>query len=351
MPYGRTTSGPHAATELVALYARQLRGCALHADETCLIVTDTAYDPVASAACLGAALQVGARAFVLTLPYDRPLPGASLAAAMADADLIVGITTHLLHYDPHVRAALDGGARALLAVQPTHVLRRLPFDPAVMARTKLGAERLAQARSVRITSPAGTDLVMDVAERPALAHYGVADVPGHFDFWGGAMVEIAQHEGTLEGTLVLTRGDQVFHLGRYVDDDVRITFERGRAVAIEGGLDALLLRRHLASYGDPNAFLGGHIAWGTDHRALWTAPLVQFPEAGAGNADSEGVLGSVQVQLGSNDDQYFRGRISSRAHIGLCTLGSSLALDGEVVIDAGTFVSSLAACQPDDAPA
>jgi hypothetical protein len=30
------------------------------------------------------------------------------------------------------------------------------------------------------------------------------------------------------------------------------------------------------------------------------------------------------------------------------TLGSSVALDGEVVIEGGRFVGSLAACQPDE---
>jgi 2,5-dihydroxypyridine 5,6-dioxygenase len=234
-----------------------------------------------------------------------------------------------------------------LAVQPIHVQRRLVADPEVVARTRLGAERLAQATAVHITSERGSDLRMTVAGRPALAHCGVADTPGLFDFWGGAMVEIAPLEGTVEGTLVLGRGDQIFHLGRYVDDEVRLTFEGGRAVAIEGGLDAVLLETHLSGYRDPSAFLAGHIAWGTDHRASWTAPLEQFPEIGAGNADSEGYLGAVQVELGSNDDQFFRGAIRSPAHLGLVTLGSSVALDGEVVIEGGRFVGSLAACQPD----
>lgn len=90
----------------------------------------------------------------------------------------------------------------------------------------------------------------------------------------------------------------------------------------------------------------GHVAWGTDPRALWTAGLAQFPEAGAGNADAEAYLGAVQVELGSNDDQFFRGRIRSRAHVGLVTLGSSVDLDGERVIDAGRFVGSLAEPPP-----
>jgi len=348
MPYARRTTGAHVATELVDLYRHQLEACRLAPGETCLIVTDTAYDPTPSAACLGAALQLGAQPVVLTLPYSRQFPGGALAATLAEADLILGFTTHRLHYDPHLRAALDGGTRALLAVQPEHVLRRLTADPVVVERTRFGARRLAEATTLSITSERGTDLTMTVAGRPALAHCGVADEPGLFDFWGAGMVEIAPQEGTVEGTLVQGRGDQIFHLGRYVDDEVRIDFERGRATLIEGGLDAFLLRSHLEAYRDPNAFAAGHVAWGTDHRASWTAPLVQFPEAGAGNADTEGFLGSVQVELGSNDDQFFRGTIRSNAHIGLCLLEASVALDGECVIDRGRFTGALERCQPEE---
>ena len=346
MPYARTTTGAHVAAELIGLYRHQLEACRLRPGESCLIITDTAYDPTPSATCLGAALALDANPAVLTLPFSRPFPGAALAATLAEADLIVGFTTHRMHYDPHVRAALDGGARALLAVQPQHVLQRLSADPDVVARTRLGAERLAAATTLSITSTRGTDLTMTVSGRPALAHCGVADEPGHFDFWGAAMVEIAPLERTVEGTLVLGTGDQIFHLGRYIDDEVWIRFEQGRAVSIEGGLDAVLLETHLKNYRDPNAFLAGHVAWGTDHRASWTAPLVQFPEAGAGNADTEGFLGSVQVELGSNDDQFFRGTIRSDAHVGLCLLEASVALDGERVIEAGSFTGSLERCQP-----
>ena len=145
MPYARTTSGSHVAAELVGLYRHQLEACRVQAGESCLIITDTAYDPTPSAACLGAALSLDALPAMLTLPYAGPFPGAGLRATLAEADLIVGFTTHRIHYDPHLRAALDGGSRALLAVQPQHVLRRLTADPAVVARTRLGARRLAEA--------------------------------------------------------------------------------------------------------------------------------------------------------------------------------------------------------------
>jgi len=341
MPYARPNSGANVAIEFVRVCRHQLEACALQRGETCLIITDTAYDPTPTAACLGAALDLEATPLVLTLPAASPFPGAALEATLREADLIMGFTTHRLHYDPHLRAALDGGTRALLAVQPLHVLRRLMADPAVVARTRLGAECLARATTLSITSGLGTDLNMTVSGRPALAHCGIAEEPGLFDFWGAAMVEIAPWEGTVEGSLVLGRGDQIFHLGRYVDDEVHIKFERGHVVAIEGGLDAVLLESHLASYQDPNAFRAGHVAWGTDHRASWTAPLVQFPQAGAGNADTEGFLGSVQVELGSNDDQFFCGTIRSDAHIGLCLRDATVALDGQSVIEEGRFTGPL----------
>lgn len=339
MPYARTRTGPYATLDLVASYRHQLEACRLREGERCLVLTDTAYDPAASAACLRAALDLGAQALVVTLPTELGDQGEYLAGLYRASDLVVAITPTLVHYDPHLRAALDAGARALMAVQPSHALHRLRADPDVVERTRAGAARLAQADTVRITSPHGTDLSMRVAGRPALAHCGVADGPGQFDFWGGAMVEIAPHEGTVHGTLVLATGDQLFHLGRFVEHPVRLSIEQGRVVAIEGGLDAALLTRYLDDLHDDAARLVGHIAWGTDHRARWTAQLVQFPEAGSGNADAEGYLGSVQVELGSNDDQYFRGTIRSAAHLGLSLLGASLALDGEVVIDRGRVVA------------
>jgi 2,5-dihydroxypyridine 5,6-dioxygenase len=346
MPYARTRTSPYAATSLVPLYRLGLQASRLAAGEACCILTDTAHDPSAAAACLAAALDLGSTAAVVTVPAERPLPGAYLSPLFAASDLVMALTPLRAHYDPHLRAALDAGGRALMAVQPTHVLERLPPDADVIARTKAGAARLARAEWLRITSPHGSDLCMRVSGRPVLAHYGAADEPARFDFWGGGMVEIAPWEGSAEGTLVLGPGDQVFHLGRFAEAPVRLVLEAGEVRAIEGGLDARLLERYLRDERDPNAFQLGHVAWGTDHRARWTAQLVQFPEAGAGNADAEAYLGCVQVELGSNDDQYFRGRIASRVHLGLCLLEACVALDDELVIDRGRFVGSLADCQP-----
>lgn len=338
MAYGRTFTSHAMAVELVDLFRRQLGMCRLKPGELCLCVTDTAWNPAYAAACMGAAHALGADAYEIVLPAGRPLPTRSLGPAWREADLIVYMTSHKLHYRPEIRAALDAGTRVLCAMQPLHVMERLTADPEVRRRTIAGAALLDAARVIRITSLAGTDLTMDKTGRPGLAHYGAADEPGHLDFWGGAMAQAAQLEGTTEGTLVLAPGDCCFHLGRMVEQRTVIRFEGGRAVSFEGGLDAILIREELEAGGTQASFMAGHMAWGTDHRARWLQPLVQTPDAGGGGADTEGFLGNIQVEIGSNDDVVFGGKNSTPTHLGLCLRNASLSLDGRPIIADGRFV-------------
>ena len=338
MAYGLSYSTPAAAADLVELFRHQLAASRLGPGQLCLCITDTAWNPVYAAACLGAAHALGADAYQVVLPWQRPLPPRTLGPAWREADLIVYMTTHRLHYRPEMREALDAGARVLCAMQPLHVMARLTADADVRRRTRAGAARLDAAREVRIRSDAGTDLWMDKTGRRGLAHYGAADEPGHLDFWGAGMAEAAQLEGTLEGRLVLSPGDCCFHLGRLVEQAATIVFERGRAVAFEGGLDARLVREALEAGGSDCCFVAGHIAWGTDRRAQWLQPLVLGGDAGGGGADTEALYGAVQVQIGSNDDVAFGGRNHAPVHLGLCLRGASLWLDEAPIIAGGEFV-------------
>jgi len=327
-----------AVPELIGLYKRQLSMSKLKPGELCLVITDAAYNPVYSEACFGAALELGADVMKITLPFLNHLPMKGLGSAMLDADLIVYSTTHLLHYSEEMRCALNNGSRSLMVVQPLQTMARLYGDPDVIRRTKAGAALLRKAEKIRIVSDAGTDLVLERGDRPALAHYGIADEPGHLDFWGVGIVETAPIEETVEGTMVLDVGDLMFYMARYVENPVKIIFKHGRVVDIQGGLDALLIRKQLESYSDENAWLAGHLSWGTDKRALWAAQVLQFPEPGSSGADAESYYGNVQIEIGSNNDVNFCGKNNTKAHLGHCMLNSSLYLDETQIIDHGKFI-------------
>ena len=324
--------------ELIGLFKHQLRLSKVKAGELILVVTDTAFNPVYADACVGAATDLGAETYKITLPHSGSLPKKSWGSAFREADLIVYSSTHTLHYSEEMRTALDSGARALMVVSPLQAMERLKGDLEVARRTKAGAALMHKANKIHITSDAGTDLTMERGERPVLAHYGLADEPGHLDFWGAGMVETAELEGSLEGTMVLDLGDQMFYLARYVESPVKVTFRNGCVSNIQGGVDAFLLRKHLESFHEDSALMAGHMGWGTDRRALWAAQALQFPEPGSSSADAEAYYGNVQIEIGSNNDVNFRGRNMSRAHLGHCMLNCCLYLDERLIINHGEFV-------------
>ena len=338
MAYGRLEVSSSAATELIRVFKYQLGMCKLEPNETFHVVTDTGFNPVCAAACMGAGLDMGADTYQLVLPYLRPWSEKALRGSFKGADLIMYLTTHPLHYSEAMREVLAEGKRALCAMAPIHVLTRRTADVDVIRRTKAAAALLEKTRSIRITSSAGTDLVMDKTGRPAVATYGVADEPGHLDFWGGGFFQTAELEGSLEGKLVMDTGDHIFHLGRYVDRPATITFEKGRAVKFEGGVDAFLIQNFLHSYNDKNALMAGHIACGTDPKAIWAAETIQFPVVGGGGGDAESYYGNVQIEIGSNNDILFKGSNSSSAHLGLCMLNCDMYFDGEPILKQGEFV-------------
>jgi 2,5-dihydroxypyridine 5,6-dioxygenase len=318
-----------AIPELMGLYKHQLKMSNLEPGEICIVVTDMAYSPVYADACIGAASELGAEVLKITLPFRGSLSGKSWGAALCQADLIVTNTTHRLHYSEEIRNALDRGARVLMAGRELQVMERLKGDLEVVRRSKAGASLMRKYDYIRISSDEGTDLVMERGDRPVLANYGLADEPGHLDFWGAGMVQTAQLEGTLNGTMVLDTGDHMFYMGRYVNSPVKVKFRKGRVVDIQGGLDAFLLRKHLESYDEESAWMAGHTSWGTDRRALWAARSPM---------DAESYYGNVQIEIGSNNDVVFQGKNQSRAHLGHCMLNCSLYLDDLMVIDHGKFV-------------
>lgn len=338
MAYGVNYVNPAMVGEWMGVFKHQLSHCQLRGDETVLAVTDTAFHPFYAAACMAAAAQMGAEVAQVVLPQHPAPPEALLDSLFASADLIVYSTTHTLHYSPAMRRALDRGARALMAVVPYHILQRRCADPELIERTKAGAQLLDRTDRIRIVTEAGTDLTMSKGSRPGFGSYGVADEPGHLDFWGAGFFQTSLMEGTIEGRLVLDVGDLVFHLGQYVDRPVILEFREGRIVSIEGGVVGRMIDHLLSSLNEDNAWLAGHLAFGTDPKAQWTAEAYQFPVVGGGGADAESLYGNVQVEIGSNNDVMFRGENVSKAHLGLCSLRCSVWLDDEPLLMNGMYV-------------
>ena len=230
-------------------------------------------------AFLWAAQQLGAATYHMRLPSPASASGAwavgesglgtnPLAVeALKAADMVVDLT--FLLFSKEQFAIQDAGTRILTAVEPAPLLARLMPTVELRERVEVGAELLAKAQTMRITSPHGTDVTYQLGLYPTLSEYGYTDTPGRWDHWPAAFVFTGGTDEGVDGTIVLSPGDVLLPFNTYVQTPVTLTIEAGFIRDIRGGLDAELLKSYIQSFDDPRGYGMSHVGWGLDERAHW----------------------------------------------------------------------------------
>jgi 2,5-dihydroxypyridine 5,6-dioxygenase len=340
----RLPVSPNVAADLVPLFRGGLESSNLKQGETAIIYADTFTSPVYPAAFLAAARDLCGDAFQIIQPIvpqdlaqgvGRAKPSPLMIETMKRADLVVDVTTGGMLYSNEQTAILAQGTRILRVREPEDFLLRLRPDPEVRDRAKRGVLRLDRAREIRVASEEGTDLVMRKGERRASNQYGMADEPGRWDHWATGLVTTTVIEDSVEGTLVLSPASILFPFERYVTEPVRIRFEGGSAVAVEGGCEAVMLGDFLERQGDAGARRLSHVGWGVEHRARWDMLSARAWDNGGG-VESRSIYAGVLLALGENRD--LAGQNASRLHIDIALRRARLELDGEPAVDSGRFL-------------
>lgn len=327
--------------ELVPMFKRHLELCRVTPGETVVAFTNTMTNPSYPAALFGAAGLLDVDVFQIVVPTgNRWMESQTIIDAWKSADLVIGMLqstdTHWIYSDAH-NEALDAGTRTLMIEEPEDILRRLFPDEQVRARGEAGAKILDAGSRLRITSDAGTDLSLSNAGRKGAYQYGVAAEPGRWDHWPSGMVSTAPLEESAEGVLVIDDGDILLPLGRYVQSPVRITFRGGKAISMEGGADAWLLRDFFEAAGDERAYQLSHIGWGTEHRAQWITLALRHWEGG-GIMDTESYYGNMLIAFGSNFFRNLGGENRVPFHFDIPTRNHSFWVDDVQVVERGTFL-------------
>jgi 2,5-dihydroxypyridine 5,6-dioxygenase len=339
-----------AAIDLIDLFAEELKLCNVREGETVLVYGDVLTPPHRMAVCVAAAQSLGAQPVQMVvsttapevMPFgprsDKIKEGLVLNSWVA-ADIVIDmVTASGQGFSQVMEEATKAGTRVLRVMEPDDCLKRLMPTPELRARSLAGGKVMEAGHTLRVTSEAGTDLILDKAGRPAMVQYGMADVAGRWDHWPSGTVSCAPLEDKVEGVLRVNVGDILLPLGRYASEPITIEVRDGRIVDIRGdSLDVFLLRDWFASWKDPNAYVISHAGWGTLKNTLWHRMDLKWAELG-GLADAEFRWGKVTIAFGSNMGHGFQGRNDSRAHIDICCLNCNLYVDDQLIVEKGEII-------------
>jgi 2,5-dihydroxypyridine 5,6-dioxygenase len=335
-------------------FARVFARCKVGPGDCAAILTDAEARAQNADIAELALLRLGCLAFRIALPpralaTDIPIrsSGASHAlegyapviAALRSATLVVDLTSYTLVHDQSLKAILDGGARILmLSYEHPELLERTEPDEELERRTRLGIERMKAARVMRVTSPAGTDLAVDVSGGKVGGGWGYCTDPGTISYWPGGFVAVYPRAGTVAGRVVLARGDINITFKRFVESPVALILQDDRVVAIEGdGVDAALMREYYAVWNDSNAYAVAHVGWGMSHRARWHA-LTMYDKSELNATEARAFAGNFLFSTGAST---FAGR-HTLAHFDIPMRGCTVTLDGAAVVEGGKLVGDLA---------
>lgn len=331
--------------KLVHLFQEQFVRCKLKPQESVVVLSGAASPQEYVRAAMEAAQNLGTRPLQLHVPAPRATVGANalatvgttpvtgLSAAMAclkQADFVVDLL--LLLHSPEQVEILESGARMLLVLEPAEVLQARPPTEALTQSVTASAQLFRAAKTLHLTSEAGTDLRMEIGEFPVITQYGVADEPGRWDHWPSAFLYTWPNEGSSNGTVVINKDDFIWPLNHYAETPIHLTVKDGYITAIEGGPDADRLRSEMAGFNDPEAYAIAHIGWGVDPRADWFA--VRKTPLRVGGTDPRSFAGNVQFSTGPNTE--VGGKRNTMGHFDMPLLGCTLKLDGKTVVDKGS---------------
>ncbi len=292
--------------------------------ERVMILVDPSRESVGSA-LFEAALEAGAEPVVVKIPpqtHDNQELPVSLARLMREMDVVFAATERTISHTIARRAANREGARVASMPGITEEMLREGGMTADFREIHKEAKRLAKrfksARTMRLASPAGTDLTLQIKGRQWFSEdTGICHRRGEFTNLPAGEVFVSPVEGTAEGVVVI---DASFR--GLVSEPIEIEITGGFAVKIKGATEAV---RELNK--------GGKEARNVAKIGIGLNPKARI--IGKELEDAK-VLGAVVLGLG--DSLRFGGKLKAPVYVEAVSTGVTLALDNQVVVKAGKLV-------------
>lgn len=335
----------------IDLFAEVFARCKVARGDACAVLSESQSRGLNVQLAELALARLGARPFHVVVPTPRqtaPVPirstGASVAlqdlspaiSALAGSVFVADCTLEGLMHAAELPQVLKGGARVLyISNEHPDVLERLAPSPADEQQVRAGMRLLRDAKSMKVTSPAGTRLDIRVAGARVGGVWGYTEKPGTLSHWPGGLCLCFPAAGSVNGTLVLAPGDLNLTFKRYLENAVRLTVENDYVTKIEGeSLDAELMREYFAAWGERDAYAVSHVGWGMNARARWDA-LAMYDRRDVNGTEQRAFAGNFLYSTGANE---VAGR-HTLGHFDLPFRHCTIELDGKPVVRDGKLAA------------
>ncbi|RBP35452.1 2,5-dihydroxypyridine 5,6-dioxygenase [Eoetvoesiella caeni] len=329
------------------LCKRELALCKVKPGETVIVLSQGSDRMDYADAFVTAAIELGAQSYNLRLGNTASVlngPGLSEVGinplannpgameALKQADLVVDLVFMLWSEEQH--EIQRAGARVLTCIEPKGLLAQMFPTEDQRRRVEFSSGLISQAKTMRITSKAGTDVTYQLGAFPVVEQYGYTDQKGRWDAWPGGFVFTAGAVDGVDGTVVIDAGDIIAGPFRsYVDSKIELTIAGGQITRIDGGVDAEQMKAYLDGFNDPRAYAISHIGWGINENVSWTSMKSNTHSYGQ---EARAYYGNVLFATGPNTE--LGGVNDTPAHMDIPLRNCTLYLDDQAILVDGEFV-------------
>jgi len=313
--------------ELYSASLIAVRDCmGLRKGEKVLVVTD---EPLRA---IGHALQKAARdlgnevLLVEMLPRasNGAEPPAEVAALMAGADVVLCPTSKSLTHTEARRSASALGVRVatLPGVTEEIMIRCMNADyERIAERTFRLCALLEKTATIRVSAPAGTEIMLPIGGRKAYASSGLFREKGESGNLPTGEAYLAPLEGGSNGIVVV---DGSMAMIGMVKEPIRIVVRDGYAGEITGGREAEKLVALLEPHGN-EARNVAEFGIGTNDRAILSGLILE----------DEKVMGTIHIAFG--DNKSMGGSVRVASHLDGLVREPTVWFDDTMIMERGKF--------------
>lgn len=252
-------------------------------------------------------------------------PPAEVAALMKVHDVVLCPTSKSLTHTDARRAASARGTRVatLPGVTEEIMIRCMNADYHQIAeRTFKLCEMLEKTKTIRVTAPRGTDIILPIEGRKAYASSGVFHKNGESGNLPTGEAFLAPLENKSNGIVVV---DGSMAMIGMVKEPIKIVVKDGYATDITGGDEAKKLVKIIEPHGK-EARNVAEFGIGTNDKAILSGRILE----------DEKVMGTIHIAFG--DNKSMGGSIRVASHLDGLVKEPTVWFDETVIMRNGKFV-------------